>query len=163
MCPACLKGKSIRDSHMLLPKSVSLLFASTTLLLSTACGMSTAVSNQAPSTTEVALDNEFALAPGQSASLPGLGLLVRFDSVSNDSRCPTNVTCVWAGNAVVLVSLTRSGTPAYQTTLNSTVGANSTKDGNETISLVGLLPVPDTRHPFPKSDYRARFVVKSGS
>lgn len=148
---------------MLHLKSVALVFASTTSLFSVACGTSSAVSSQAPSTTEVTLDSEFELAPGQSASFPGIGLFVRFDSVSSDSRCPADVVCVWAGNAAVVVSLTRSGTPPHQATLNSTVGSNNTKDGNETITLVGLLPVQDTRHPFPKSDYRAHLVVKSGS
>ena len=141
--------------------SFSLFMTSFALVTSLACGASTAVTSNAPSTTEVVVDNEFALAPGQTASLATLGLAVRFDSVASDSRCPRNVTCIWAGNATVLVTLKRSGAGAYQAKLNSLSEPKSVKDGNDTLTLVGLAPEPDTRHPIAHGDYRARFVVRS--
>jgi hypothetical protein len=108
------------------------------------------------------VETEFALAPGQTASFAALGLTVRFDRVSNDSRCPRGATCVWAGNAAVLVTLQRAGAAAYAVTLNSYSNPKSAKDGNETVTLVGLLGQPDVNRPIVSSEYRARLVVRSG-
>ena len=44
---------------------------------------------------------EFTLVVGDSARLGDSELLLMFDGVSEDSRCPRNVTCVWEGNARV--------------------------------------------------------------
>ncbi len=43
------------------------------------------------------LGEPFTLGPGQSASIPGEDLTVRFAEVVSDSRCPAGVTCIWAG------------------------------------------------------------------
>ncbi len=148
---------------MPLQKSLSHLVSFIGLAGCLACGASTAVTNGDPASTEVVVDNEFELAPGHTATFAALGLTVRFDSVKNDSRCPRDVTCVWAGNAAVLVTLRRTGAAAYQGTLNSFSEPKSVKDGNDTLTLVGLLPETDTRHPITAGEYRARFVVHSGS
>jgi hypothetical protein len=36
-----------------------------------------------------------------------MGTTVRFDKVLEDSRCPTNVDCVWAGQAIVQLTVSR--------------------------------------------------------
>ena len=143
----------------------SALFVVTSVVIAgcLACGTSKAVTSESPATTEVAVDNEFELAPGQAAAFAALGLTVRFYSVTNDSRCPRDVQCVWAGNAKVLVTLKRTGGVAYQSALNSFTDPKSVKDGNETLTLVSVLPETDTRHPITPGEYRARFVVHSGS
>jgi hypothetical protein len=146
---------------MPLERSFSQFVTSLVLAGSLACGASTAVTGNTPTTTEVLVDNEFELSVGQSAALTALGLTVQFDSVAGDSRCPRNVTCIWAGNAAVLVTPKRSGAIAYQAKLNSLVEPNSVTDGSDTLTLVGLAPEPDTRHPIAHGDYRARFVVHS--
>ena len=57
----------------------------------------------------VPLGRDFALAPGQSARIAVFDRTVAFEAVLEDSRCPSGVTCVWAGNARVRLRLTRSG------------------------------------------------------
>ena len=47
------------------------------------------------------LDKEFSLGIGQSASFDGEKLFIKFKAVLEDSRCPINVVCVWAGNGKV--------------------------------------------------------------
>jgi hypothetical protein len=47
------------------------------------------------------LDKEFSLGIGQSASIDGEKLVIKFKAVLEDSRCPINVVCVWAGNGKV--------------------------------------------------------------
>src|SRR5262249_58503750 len=39
------------------------------------------------------------LAIGQEAPVEGTGLRILFRAVSDDSRCPADVTCVWEGDA----------------------------------------------------------------
>lgn len=49
----------------------------------------------------VFIDKEFSLGIGQTASVEGEGLVIKFKAVLEDSRCPVNVVCVWAGNGKV--------------------------------------------------------------
>lgn len=44
------------------------------------------------------IDKEFSLGIGQTASIEGENLIIKFKAVLEDSRCPVNVVCVWAGN-----------------------------------------------------------------
>ena len=47
----------------------------------------------------VPVGEEFTLAVGDSARIGETDLVILFDAVAEDSRCATNVTCVWEGNA----------------------------------------------------------------
>jgi len=51
-------------------------------------------------TIEAPLQTEFELKVGEGVTITGTGLRLRLDSVRSDSRCPKEVQCVWAGNAV---------------------------------------------------------------
>lgn len=50
---------------------------------------------------KVSIDKEFSLGIGQSASIDGEKLVIKFKAVLEDSRCPINVVCVLAGNGKV--------------------------------------------------------------
>jgi len=50
---------------------------------------------------KIANDREFSLDIGQTATIEGAGLVIRFKAVLEDSRCPGNAVCVWAGNGKV--------------------------------------------------------------
>ena len=103
----------------------------------------------------VALDREFELAPGGSAVIDEASLTVRFNNVSSDSRCPGDVVCVQAGNAVVRIAVISGGqTREYE--LHTTPSRQSVRDGEVTITLVELQPYPFTsRPPILPEDYRA--------
>ncbi|WP_374086694.1 hypothetical protein [Methylomicrobium lacus] len=47
------------------------------------------------------LDKECTLGLGQSAMTADGKLVIKFKAVLEDSRCPVNVVCVWAGNGKV--------------------------------------------------------------
>lgn len=57
---------------------------------------------------EILLGDVFTLGQGQEAVIQSEDLHVRFDSVLEDSRCPTQVTCVWSGQARIAVAIWRS-------------------------------------------------------
>jgi len=47
----------------------------------------------------------FTLAIGQSASVNGEDLIIRFIDVVGDSRCAAGVVCIWAGEASCLIEI----------------------------------------------------------
>jgi hypothetical protein len=69
---------------------------------------------------EVPLDREFSLRPGESATVESTGLRVTFLSVLSDSRCPADAVCVWAGDAVVALSVGRTGVELRSTSAPET-------------------------------------------
>ena len=58
---------------------------------------------------------------GESVLLKESGITIKFLSISEDSRCPEGVTCVWAGVAIAdleLSSKTEKAKPASIATMN---------------------------------------------
>ena len=51
------------------------------------------------------LGREFTLRPGESVTIQSTDLRVSFQGVVEDSRCPADATCVWAGDAVVALEV----------------------------------------------------------
>lgn len=51
-------------------------------------------------------------------------IVVKFIEVMDDSRCPPNVNCVWAGNARVKISVKRGKKAAKTLELNSNLQPN---------------------------------------
>jgi hypothetical protein len=47
------------------------------------------------------IDKEFSLGIGQSANIDSEKLVIKFKAVLEDSRCPINALCAWAGNGKV--------------------------------------------------------------
>lgn len=110
----------------------------------------------------VVLGREFTLRAGQRAALKGAGLRVRFDTVAGDSRCPAGVTCVWAGNAEVLVEAESGGRRAVLK-LNTHGGADLPKEarhGRYTVVLVALKPSPRPSGKVRAADYAATLLIR---
>lgn len=109
---------------------------------------------------EVRLAEEFTLAPGKWARIQGESLTIAFDSVASDSRCPTNVTCVWEGDAVVVVTLTQPGRERATVELHtSSRFARTVGYGDFEVALVALAPQPRDDSPISQAAYRATLRV----
>lgn len=109
----------------------------------------------------VRLEREFKLRPGQQVSLKGTKLRITFMSVKDDSRCPKDVTCVWAGNAAVRLWVT-SGRSGKSLTLNTAKNqslSNEAEYKGYKLTLVDLSPYPRSNHKIAKSDYRATLLI----
>ncbi len=52
---------------------------------------------------------EFSLSVGQSVEITGEDLKITFTEVSGDSRCPSDVVCVWAGEVTCLMKIEAGG------------------------------------------------------
>ena len=55
------------------------------------------------------LGRPFSLGIGQTAAIESEGLEIGFVRVAEDSRCPTNVVCIWEGRVVIVVRLSSNG------------------------------------------------------
>ena len=71
---------------------------------------------------------------------------VKFLKVVEDSRCPSDVTCIWEGQAIVLAEVTESGKQAQQVELLYGKRKNKSLLSLEGYSLKGmsLSPYPST-------------------
>lgn len=114
---------------------------------------------QAASPRSVTLGQSFDIRVGETVTVAGEPLTVRFDAVPSDSRCPTGVSCIWSGNAEVVVTLTQTGSTAGTFTLNTHIDPRTATYLGYQVELIGLAPYPGSR-PIRTSDYRATLVVR---
>lgn len=92
----------------------------------------------ATSTREVPLGEPFTLTPGESAMVDGVR--ITFERVGQDSRCPPDVTCIWAGDAEV--KLTVGGVEVTLHTHGGTQYPGSASVAGRTITLKELSRAP---------------------
>lgn len=86
------------------------------------------------------------------------GPTVRPIAVIEDSRCPSDVVCVWAGRLVVRAEVgTGRGTQEMDLTLGTPVAV---ADG--ALTLRQVLPAAHSRKPITPGDYRFVFEFKGG-
>jgi hypothetical protein len=102
----------------------------------------------------VGLGQEFQLSPGQTASVTGQSLSIEFVRITDDSRCPTGVTWVWAGQAVCLLKITSEGS-VTEMSLNQ-MGSNdqSAQDYLGYHFAFDLHPYPEAGKDIHPEDYR---------
>ncbi|MEM1054848.1 MAG: hypothetical protein AAGI52_04935 [Bacteroidota bacterium] len=117
-------------------------------VLLTAAGCNTTESVTPSASVEVAATGDpILLAVGEAVEVDGHAL--RFVDVVEDSRCPTNVVCVWEGRAKVQLSASSpEGNEARQVlTLPYSAMTDEEKAtwdiGGLTVTLHALLPYPD--------------------
>ena len=108
----------------------------------------------------VSMDQEFELAPGQSALVGSEPLKVTFLSVADDSRCPTDVQCVWEGDAVarVSVSIGRQEPTSYELHTNTGFATQATH-GAYRVRLAAVAPAPRSGATIDPSAYVITLIV----
>jgi hypothetical protein len=83
-------------------------------------------------------------------------LSVRFVELIEDSRCPADTTCVWAGNAKIKVRVTRNGRSQDLTLDTNGPHQGATAEGYS-IKLMNLTPVPRSNVRIDRNGYVATF------
>jgi hypothetical protein len=106
---------------------------------------------------------EFKIKAGRVVTLDGGRLRVRFVRVAEDSRCPLDVDCVWAGNAEVLFEVGGRGWGGKKTlTLNTNASPERPGEGRYgryTLKLVSLSPQPRSGRKIAAAQYTATLLV----
>ncbi len=108
----------------------------------------------ASSPDEVAPGESFTLAPGTEAIVKGGGPRVRFEGVLEDSRCPSDVQCIWAGEVVVDVTIGDGSSSRRSMRPGEAVAS-----GRFRVNLLEVQPYPKSTSAIQPSQYRATFLV----
>lgn len=111
-----------------------------------------------PTAPDAVIGTPFELHAGATAALPD-GLRIKFETVRSDSRCPTDAVCVWAGEAIVALSVTAATAGTETRELKTTPGGSAVTYADYTISLTGLTPYPRASQQIRPDDYVATLVV----
>lgn len=85
----------------------------------------------------------------------GLNVTITPLEVTEDSRCPQDVQCIWAGTVKVKTKI-ESGLGASESTLE--VGTSVTTEAEE-ITLIDVSPAKTSAETIPSSSYRFTFEV----
>lgn len=95
---------------------------------------------------------------GETASVPGSDVTITFRAVTEDSRCPLDVTCVWEGNGRLALTLSSpEGSQAAE--LNTTVQPRQIDFAGMRVVLASLAPYP-AGEPIDPDDYVATFEIE---
>jgi hypothetical protein len=95
------------------------------------------------------------LAPGASVSSKSGEVKVRFVAVTEDSRCPRDVTCVWAGEVKVQLEIQVAKVASQAEMLEG----GSTVAGAYRVTLVKVEPQPVSTVKIAPQDYRATLAI----
>lgn len=111
------------------------------------------------------VNTPFTLGIGQSAVLGEPAVTITFTAVPQDSRCPVDVVCVWAGDAVVALTLhvgpPDGDGPDVEAELHTGLEPRATPWGPYyELRLLDLQPAPRLDPP-ASEPYRATFVMES--
>ncbi len=110
--------------------------------------------------TRVNLNQEFTLAIGQSAEINGENLTVRFNDVVEDSRCPKNVTCIWAGRVSTIIDVTKDGKKEQTVLTEMGLTSDAAQQEYQTyLFKFRVDPYPEAGKQINKSDYRLALTV----
>ncbi|MFN0138753.1 MAG: hypothetical protein ACKVQW_01535 [Pyrinomonadaceae bacterium] len=89
-------------------------------------------------------------------------LKIKFLEVTEDSRCPTGVDCIWAGNAKVKVQII--GARRSQIfEFNTNLGPKGDIFDGWAITIDNLTPYPHADRPVDKKHYKVKFTIERPS
>ena len=111
------------------------------------------------SATAPALGENVELPLGASVQFPSDTANLTFTDVTADSRCPSNVQCVWAGEAVTV--FTAGGSRQLTLTLGPDASKATAMARGYQVTLVALKPYPTSTGMPVKSDYVATVLFTS--
>jgi hypothetical protein len=106
------------------------------------------------------LGQEFQLAIGQTATFSDADLKVKFDEVIEDSRCPGDVVCFWAGrvSGIIEITIANQSNKTVLTQTGLSEGYANTQYKQYTIQF-RVEPYPRTDAKIKNSDYRLWLLI----
>ena len=123
------------------------------LLAATSCD------EKSPLGPTVSRAERFTLGPGEVAAVRGTNVRIEFVGVSGDSRCPADVVCIQAGEAIVqLRVLERRSSTDYE--LRTAPQRTTVTHDGLAIELLELQPYPFSNRPIRQSDYKATLTTR---
>ena len=102
------------------------------------------------------LDVEGTLSAGATAPVKGTDLQVTFVGVIEDSRCPTDTTCVWAGEVNVKLSMKLGNQAAVE---SEVLEGRATLLEPYRLTVTRVLPEPVSTKKIQPGEYRINLIV----
>ena len=116
--------------------------------------------SSAPISIEANLDSEFALQVNQSAEIKSEDMKITFLNITSDSRCPSDVTCIWQGQAGIELDVQKG---EVESTVSLSIGGDSSPEesifNSYLIQLVDLSPYPISTKNIQPEDYTATIKI----
>lgn len=100
-------------------------------------------------------DKYYKIKFNKTIELKNTGIKIEFLDVLEDSRCPQDVICCWAGNANVLIKIADS-----TFSFNSIFSPQSFSYKNYNIVFAKLFPYPHSQKIINKKDYIVSLDIK---
>lgn len=95
---------------------------------------------------------------GKQKTAKKSGLKIKFLEVIEDSRCPTGVDCIWAGNAKVKVQII-GAVRSQIFEFNTNIGPQGDVFDGWSIRMTELTPAPVADKPLDTKTYKAKFTI----
>jgi hypothetical protein len=95
----------------------------------------------------------------QQKTLAKSKITVKFVSLVEDSRCPTDAQCIQAGTAKIQVELKKVGTGTKTFEMNTSGKPKTVTFAGYTIQLIDVNPKPATNIRINRNGYTATFTV----
>lgn len=114
---------------------------------------------QPPEENFVQINTDISLYIGESAIIKNHGVKMKFVDVLEDSRCPSDVECLWEGTVSLLINIQYNGEDLGNFVLNSSNLHKASFMGYY-VKFKELEPYPISTETIPKSSYYAIFSVK---
>src|SRR3989304_8015878 len=116
--------------------------------------------SSAPISIEADLDSEFLLQINQSAEIKSEDMKITFLNVTSDSRCPSDVTCIWQGQAGIEIDVQKG---EVESTVSLSIGGDSSPKESifnaYLIQLVELSPYPISTKNMQPEDYTVTIKI----
>ena len=96
---------------------------------------------------------------GHETRIRNAGIRLKFIDLIEDSRCPTDTQCIWAGNAKIKISLSNAGRLPKIFEINTGLKPQSIVFAGYEIKIIRLTPAPASNIRIRKDGYVATFAV----
>lgn len=113
----------------------------------------------------IKLNEAFTLKVNETAELASDGMKITLLGITEDSRCPTYVNCIWEGRAVAEFKVEKGGESLIKTaTTNPQPSDGTLSTGFEAfghlVTLDEVTPYPEGSDEIEQSDYKVKITVE---
>jgi hypothetical protein len=112
----------------------------------------------------VQLNEPFTLVVNQTAELATDGMKITLLEITEDSRCPSTVVCIWAGRVVAEFKVEKDGETVIKSLTDNpendpTLSSEFTAFGH-LVKLDEVTPYPETTNAIPQKDYVVKIEIE---
>ncbi len=107
-------------------------------------------------------ETQFQLKVNQTFSIESYGITIKFLNVTSDSRCPSDVICIWQGEAKVLVNIIENNQDHGNFSLSTLIGHDQIVFGTHTLHLMQVKPFVLSTKKISSNDYVITLVMSGG-